>query len=225
VPPGGARLAIIMDDLGRDLASGKALVEIDVPVAFAIMPGNAKAAEVADLAHRHGREVLVHMPMEPRGFPGIDPGGDALLVGMQREEIEERVRGFLQRVPHAIGGNNHMGSRFTENPEGMQAVLGVLKESGMFFVDSVTSDRSVALSEARQSGVAAAGRDVFLDNEQDVERIVAEIRHLVRVARQQGEAIGICHPYPQTLEALRREAAAALRQSGVELVPVSRLVR
>lgn len=221
---GPARLSIIMDDLGRDLDSGNALLAIDVPVAFAIMPGNAQAAAVADLAHRHGREVLIHMPMEPRDYPAMNPGTDALLVRMNVEEVQERVRGFLDRVPHAVGGNNHMGSRFTEDPAGMQAVLAVLKESGLFFVDSMTSRGSIAVREARQAGVATAGRDVFLDNEQDVERIAAEIRHLVGVARRQGEAIGICHPYPETLEALRREADA-LKQSGVEIVPVSRLVR
>jgi polysaccharide deacetylase 2 family uncharacterized protein YibQ len=218
------RLAIVMDDLGLDVASGQALVAIDLPVTFAIMPGNPHAREVADLAHGHGREVLVHMPMEPQGYPAVNPGNDALLVRMERIEIEERVRRFLERVPHAVGGNNHMGSRFTESAEGMGAVMAVLKEADLFFLDSLTTAGSVGAEEARQAGVPAGVRDLFLDNEQDVHRIAAEIRHLVRVARRQGQAIGICHPYPETLEALRRETAA-LKESGVEVVPVSRLIR
>jgi polysaccharide deacetylase 2 family uncharacterized protein YibQ len=213
-----------MDDLGRDLASGRELAAIDLPVTFAVMPGNPHSREVAELAHQHGREVLVHMPMQPQGYPEINPGNDALLIDMDAEEIQTRVRGFLERVPHAVGGNNHMGSRFTESPEGMQAVMAILRESGLFFVDSVTSGRSVGIEEAVKAGVPAAARDVFLDNEQDVARIAAELRHLVRVAQRQGRAIGICHPYPETMEALRRETAT-LKESGVEIVPVSRLVR
>ena len=220
---GGGRVAIIMDDLGRDLETAKALLAIDLPVSFAILPSEAKAAQVANLAHRAGREVMIHIPMEPQSYPATNPGSDALLLGQSPEEIRARFQGFVERVPHAVGGNNHMGSRFTEYREGMAVVLAAMKEAGLFFVDSRTTGHSVALDEARRAGVPAAGRDVFLDNEQDVELIGREIRKLVVVARRQGQAVGICHPYPQTLEALRRQAPY-LRAQQVELVPVSRLL-
>lgn len=225
-PPSGkgaGRIAIIMDDLGRDLETAKALLAIDLPISFAILPGETRASQVAALAHRAGREVMIHIPMEPQNYPATNPGTDALLLGQSPEEIRARFQGFVERVPHAVGGNNHMGSRFTEYREGMAVVLAAMKDTGLFFVDSRTTAHSVALDEARQAGVPAAGRDVFLDNEQDVELIAREIRKLVVVARRQGQAVGICHPYPQTLEALRREASY-LRAQQVELVPVSRLV-
>ena len=225
LPPtkAGGRVAIIMDDLGRDLETASALLAIDLPVSFAILPGEARAVQVAELAHRAGREVLIHIPMEPQSYPATNPGSDALLLGQTPEEIRRRFQGFVERVPYAVGGNNHMGSRFTEYREGMEVVLAAMKEADLFFVDSRTTGHSVALTEARRAGVPAAGRDLFLDNVQDVELISREIRKLVVLAGRQGQAVGICHPYAQTLEALRREEPF-LRQQQVELVPVSRLL-
>jgi polysaccharide deacetylase 2 family uncharacterized protein YibQ len=220
--PGKPRLAIIMDDLGRDLGSARTLLGIDLPVTFAILPGEVHAARVARLAHQQGREVLIHIPMEPRSYPVVDPGDDALLVEQSPEEHRRRFQIFLQQVPHASGANNHMGSRFTEHAEGLATIFAEMKQAGLFFVDSVTSSKSVALTGARQAGLRAIGRDVFLDNVQDVERIAVEIRKLVALAEKHGQAVGICHPYPQTMEALRREAAF-LRER-VEVVAVSRLL-
>ena len=218
-----ARAAIIMDDLGRDLETARALLAIDLPVTFAILPGEAYAAQVATLAHRKGREVMIHIPMEPQSYPAINPGADALLLGQSPEEIRQRFQDFVERVPYAVGGNNHMGSRFTEYREGMEVVLAAMKEAGLFFVDSRTTAQSVAFAEARRAGVPAAARDLFLDNEQDVEQISREIRKLAVMAGRRGQAVGICHPYAQTLEALRREAPY-LKQQGIEIVPVSQLL-
>jgi hypothetical protein len=105
----------------------------------------------------------------------------------------------------------------------MEVVLAAMKETGLFFVDSRTTGHSVAFSEARRAGVPAAARDLFLDNEQDVEQISREIRKLAVLAGRKGQAVGICHPYEQTLEALRREAPY-LKQQGIEIVPVSQLL-
>lgn len=227
-PPAGpakarARAAIIMDDLGRDLETARDLLAIDLPVTFAILPGEAYAAKVATLAHRGGREVMIHIPMEPQSYPATNPGADALLLGQSTEEIRRRFQDFVERVPYAVGGNNHMGSRFTEYREGMEVVLAAMKETDLFFVDSRTTGHSVAYAEARRAGVPAAARDLFLDNEQDVEQISREIRKLAVLADRQGQAVGICHPYAQTLEALRREAPY-LKQQGIEIVPVSQLL-
>jgi polysaccharide deacetylase 2 family uncharacterized protein YibQ len=218
-----ARAAIIMDDLGRDLETARALLAIDLPVTFAILPGEAHAAEVATLAHRSGREVMIHIPMEPQSYPATNPGDDALLLGQSPEEIRRRFQEYVERVPFAVGGNNRMGSRFTEYREGMEVVLATMKASGLFFVDSRTTGQSLAFDEARRAGVPAAARDLFLDNEQDVGQISREIRKLAILAGRKGQAVGICHPYEQTLEALRREAPY-LKQQGIEIVPVSQLL-
>lgn len=223
-PPGsGGRVAIIMDDLGRDLASARELLAIDLGVTFAIIPQNEAAPQVAALAHARGREVIIHMPMEPQGYPRTNPGADALLLGQSNEDIRELVGSFRRRVPHAVGGNNHMGSRFTESREKMTVVLEELRKAGLFFVDSRTSNHSVAFETARELGVATARRDIFLDNVRSVSAIRGEIRRMARMAAKNGEALAICHPYPETLAALRAEADY-LRAQGISVVPASRLL-
>jgi hypothetical protein len=224
VPAGSpGRVAIIMDDLGRDLASARELLAIDLPVTFAVLPMESHSAEVAEMAHAGGREVLIHLPMQPQGYPDVDPGDAPLLVGQRPEDIRERIALYRQRVPQAVGGNNHMGSRFTEDRAGMAVVLEEMRQEGLFFVDSLTSGRSVAFDEARRQGIPAAERDLFLDNEREVGSIAREIRRLAELGRRQGGAVGICHPHPQTLQALRQEAAY-LRRQGIEVVPVSQLL-
>jgi hypothetical protein len=220
---GKPKMVIIMDDLGRDMVSAQALLDIDLPVTFAILPGTANASRVATLAHRRGREVLIHIPMEPRNFPDINPGHDALLVEHSKAEIRRRFQGYLDRIPYAVGGNNHMGSRFTEDREKMAMVLAEMKDAGLFFVDSLTTGRSVGFEEARKAGLPTVVRDVFLDNVQDVELISVEIRRLAALAARQGYAVGICHPYPQTLEALRR-ASGFLREQEIDMVPASQVL-
>jgi len=222
-PTGAGRVAIIVDDLGRDLATIRSLLAIDLPLSMAIIPGEPHAREAAELVSGAGHDLLIHIPMEPQGYPAVNPGDDALFVDQSRTEMKRRFQGYLKEVPNAIGGNNHMGSRFTEDRKGMTAVLDEMRGAGLFFIDSRTTGGSVGYDLARRLGVPTARRDVFLDNVQDEGLITVQIRKLARLARRRGSAIGICHPHPTTLAALRR-AAADFREAGVEVVPVSRLV-
>ena len=223
-PPGKiGRVAIIVDDLGRGLKQARQLLAIRQPVTFSILPGEPHAAEVARMAHAAGREVMLHAPMEPQGFPVVDPGDDALLVSYPDEELRERMNALLTRVPHAAGINNHMGSRFTEDERGMAVIMAVLRERRLFFVDSLTSGQSVGTTAARQAGVPILRRDVFLDNVAEVEPIVREIRRLADKARRNGGAVGICHPYPETLKALSQELPRLAGQ-GIEFVKVAELL-
>lgn len=219
----GPKVAIIMDDLGRGTHPAKVLLDIEQPVTFSILPGESHTRQVAAMAHAGKREVLLHVPMEPQGYPDVDPGGDALLVHFTEQEIVSRFDALLGQVPYAVGTNNHMGSRFTEDRQGMSAIMSVLHERGMFFVDSVTTGRSVGPEVAREQGVPVLKRDVFLDNVADVELIAIELRRLAKKAVRDGQAIGICHPYPETLQALQRELPK-LAADGILVVPVSSLL-
>jgi polysaccharide deacetylase 2 family uncharacterized protein YibQ len=218
------RVAIIVDDLGRGLKQARQLLAIRQLVSFAILPIETHAAEVARLAHEAGREVMLHTPMEPQGYPVIDPGDDALLVGYPDAELRQRMETLLARVPYVTGINNHMGSRFTEDERAMNVVMAVLRERRLFFVDSLTSGHSVGTATANQAGVPILRRDVFLDNVAEVEPIVRELRRLADKARRNGGAIGICHPYPETLKALQMELPKLAAQ-GVEFVTVAELLR
>jgi polysaccharide deacetylase 2 family uncharacterized protein YibQ len=218
------RVAIIMDDLGRGTEVARQLLAMGQPVTFAILPGEPHAAEVARMAHAAGREVMLHAPMEPQGYPVVDPGDDALLVSLSEEELRTQMLALLARVPHVAGANNHMGSRFTEDEPAMKVVMAVMRERGLFFVDSLTSSGSVGSETAQRAGVPVLRRDVFLDNVVEAGPIAREIKRLADKARSNGYAVGICHPYPETLQALR-QTLPKLAKEGIVFVRVSELLR
>ncbi|MCM2357488.1 MAG: divergent polysaccharide deacetylase family protein [Geobacteraceae bacterium] len=217
-------VAIIVDDMGSSMHEADQLLAINVPITFSIIPGLARVEGVAQAAHRKGGEVMVHIPMEPKGYRQKPFEKNGLLLELSDEEIEKRLEGFIRAVPHATGANNHMGSRFTEERGKMQTVLGVLKGKGMFFIDSKTTPVSVADRLAREMGVPVASRNVFLDNEQDVAAIRVQIEKLAAMAMRSGSAIGICHPHKATLQALAL-SLPALKAEGINFVYASALVR
>ena len=223
-PQNGPLVAIIVDDLGADLALMQAFLDLQLNITAAILPNVPHARAVAEMAHADGREVLLHIPMEPQNYPTIDPGENALLVALSPAEVQERLHSYLQTVPWVVGANNHMGSRFTESREGMRGVLQTLKDLGLFFVDSRTTANSVAIIEAKKIGIAHAGRDVFLDNDINEDDIRRQIRKLVEIAIAEGSAIGICHPHLETVAALKMEAPS-FAAAGVTLVAASALVQ
>jgi hypothetical protein len=126
-------------------------------------------------------------------------------------------------VPHARGVNNHMGSLLTSDQPAMRRVLGLLKERRLFFVDSKTSVDTVAHAVARALKIKTALRDVFLDDVQTYEHTSAQLRRLVDIARQNGKALAIGHPFPSTIAALR-DSVPWLKQQKVEMVFVSAIL-
>jgi polysaccharide deacetylase 2 family uncharacterized protein YibQ len=219
----GPVVTIIMDDIGRSLSKVSQLLEMEQPVTLAILPSTTFAAESASRAHEAGREVMVHIPMEPQGYPATEPGSDALLLEHSGEEVVRRLEDMFRRVPYAVGGNNHMGSRYTEYAEGMAVVGEYMKGKGLFFVDSRTTGNTIAAETMQDIRVPVISRNVFLDNHQDVEKIRQEIRRLGAMAKRNGAAVGICHPYTETLEALRLELPQQ-KKDGVRFVTVAEMI-
>ncbi len=216
----GARVAILFDDLGRSLGEVEELEALGVPLAYAVLPFETRTAAVAAELRRRGAEVLCHLPMEPKN--GANPGPGALTRAMDRKGLAEATRRALDAVPGAVGVNNHMGSGITADPARMRAILSVVADRGLFFVDSRTSPDSVGYRVALDLGVPAAERRVFLDVDPGPAAVAAQFSRLLDEARQRGAAIAIGHPYPTTLEVLARELPRA-RAAGYEFVPVSYL--
>jgi polysaccharide deacetylase 2 family uncharacterized protein YibQ len=221
---GSAQLAIIIDDMGSSLVEARSLAAIKVPITFAIIPGLKVDSEVASFAASQHIETMIHMPMQSKGWPARRLEANGLLVGMATDELQERMNGYIKRIPNAIGANNHMGSEFTEQEEKMTAVMQILKKNGLFFIDSVTSSASVGGKVAGRLGVKTARRNVFLDNEQERGYIMGQLEQAVRQARKNGTAIAICHPHHETIAALAA-ALPGLEKQGITLVPASRLVK
>lgn len=215
------RLVIIVDDLGQDLVAAQSLVALDIPVVFSILPYTPKAQATAQIAHRAGRDVLVHLPCEPHGFPHPNSGPGTLMASMDPARIEALVDEAFSRVPHAIGANNHMGSRFTEDYVGVAAMLEALRQRGKIFVDSATTPKSAVPAVCRDANLPYLRRTTFLDNVASTSAILAQLRKAEVLAQKKGTAIAIGHPYPQTLRAL--SLWARQRVKGVQVVSLSHL--
>jgi polysaccharide deacetylase 2 family uncharacterized protein YibQ len=216
------KIAIIIDDLGYDSDMAVSFIQLDLPLSFSVLPLAPFTEIVLETLDRKRRAVMLHLPMEPKDYPTVDPGPGALLLSMDEHEIRERIRQDLSEVPESLGVNNHMGSSFTENPEKMRVVLEELKKRNLFYVDSRTSNATVGFELARKMGIPTGKRSVFLDNELTSKAMKIQMDRLFSIARQRGAAIGIAHPHPETLKALK-EFLPTLRTE-FQMVPVSELL-
>ncbi|MDY0211388.1 MAG: divergent polysaccharide deacetylase family protein [Desulfuromonadaceae bacterium] len=217
------QVAIIMDDLGASINKATLVATLDIPVTMSIIPTLGHARETMHVAARHAREIMIHIPMEPLNYPYPDPGDMALMSNMSDAEIKNIIADFLHMLPYATGSNNHMGSAFTQHPHQMSVALELIAERGMFFIDSLTSPSSIGALEAARMHIPTATRDVFLDNDRDVAKITVQLTQLLQIAQKNGSAIGICHPYPETITALRKLSKLA-EQHGVAVVKVAELL-
>ncbi|NIA26984.1 MAG: divergent polysaccharide deacetylase family protein [Desulfobulbaceae bacterium] len=217
------RIAIIIDDLGYQLAAGRRAIDLPGPLAFAVLPQTPKGELLATIAHDKGKEVLLHLPLEPVEYSGpAEPGG--ILLDMSRATFRNTFAGAIESVPFAIGVSSHRGSLLTRHPGHMAWLMEeLLDRDNLFFVDSYTTHESVALKVAAEAGVAATKRDVFLDHDRSADAVSREFERLKSLARQSGQAVGIGHPYPATLDFLEREIPK-LEKQGYKLVSISQML-
>ncbi|MGH9561741.1 MAG: divergent polysaccharide deacetylase family protein, partial [Terracidiphilus sp.] len=157
------RLAIIIDDLGNDLSSGRSVISLPFPLTVSVLPHLPFSTELADKAYGSGDQVLLHLPMQPKS-PRIQAEQSELRIGMDARQVRSALANMLDTVPHVVGVNNHEGSRATSDPALMEALMPALRERGLFFIDSRTAPTTVAYDAAERAGIAAASRKVFLDD-------------------------------------------------------------
>ena len=217
------RIAIIIDDLGYALSLGQRVTELPGPVACAVLPATPRGKALAMAANAAGKEVLLHLPLEAlREKAPLEPG--RISLDMSRSEFARVFAADLQSVPHAIGVNSHRGSLLTQHPGHMSWLMEEINARGnLFFVDSYTTHQSVALKLAYESGVPAVKRDVFLDPDESPETVAREFGRLKKIARQNGMAVGIGHPFIATIELLERELPQ-LADEGIELISISEFI-
>ncbi len=196
------RIALIIDDIGVAYCHARPFLELGVPMTFAILPRLPKTHDLAIEIHGQGHEIMLHQPMEPFQSD-IDPGPGALYVGDGLNRIANTMEENISDVPFARGVNNHMGSRFTACQREMTEVLEVVKNKHLFFVDSLTTNRSKAYGTAKTLEITTARRDIFLDNRHEESAILFQLHKLKRIALKHGRAIGIGHPFPETARALK----------------------
>lgn len=217
------QIALIIDDIGFNLKRAERFLEAEIPITFSILPRVCWSEESALALHDRGQEIMLHQPMEPFSSE-VDPGPGAIFVNDHPERIHQVVAENIATLPHVTGVNNHMGSRYTQQPQKMGQALDVIRNQGLFFVDSVTSGHSTAYACARQMGVSTKRRDLFLDNQQDVASVHRQLNRLRHRAMIHGSAIGIGHPHPSTAEAIMRYKDSP-EGRGLTFVHVSQLLQ
>lgn len=220
---GRPMIAVVIDDLGVDRRRSEKVIPLRAPLTLAWMTYAEDLPRLTQAARARGHELMVHVPMQPQG-ESWDPGPDVLEVGVQPEENRRRLDWGLNRFDGFVGINNHMGSRYTSDRVGMRVVMEELKKRGLMFLDSVTTEKSVAPELAKSYGVPFAARNVFIDNEQSVSAVLAQLQKAEAYARKHGAAIAIGHPHDSTIEALK-EWLPGLDAKGFVLVPVSAVVK
>lgn len=217
------RVAIVIDDIGYDLSQVDELLKIRAPLTFAVLPHCQHSQEAAERIHRAGKEVLLHLPMEPLS-PEKNPGKGVLLSGMSRDDIRRVLEEDLADVPYAVGANNHMGSRFMEDESGLRVLFGILEEKGIFFVDSLTTGRSRGRAAAVDTGIPFIARDIFIDGGDKHDTSSEDFLKAVKMNGSREGVVVIGHPYPSTIDTVR-VSIEKLREEGLEVVPVSKLVK
>ena len=215
-------VALIIDDLGYDKKIAQKFAQLDLVLTFSILPHSPFQQKIARLARSKGLEIMIHMPMEPVEYPQVNPGPGTLLISMSPDELIEQLDQNLNTLPSVKGVNNHMGSRMTSESTQMYQIFSVLKKRGLFFIDSRTTAESLCEPSARLFQVPFAQRDVFIDHHLKPDFIRNQIKELIRIAKKNGEAVGIMHPHSTTLKILKEMIPDLKGQ--IRLVPASKVV-
>ncbi len=212
------RIVIIIDDLGPSKRRGHDAIELPGNLTYAVIPFTAHGRELAEAAHDAGKEVMLHAPMSTLEVTPLGEGG--LTPELSRKEFHETLAAALDDVPHVRGVNNHMGSDLTRRRQQMAWLMGELRWQELYFVDSRTNKETVAATVAGEFNVPHLSRHVFLDNVRTAEAIGERFAVLLEKAQEEGLAVAIGHPYPETI-AFLNEALPLLHEQGIELVAVS----
>lgn len=219
--PSLPKIAIIIDDIGYNLPQGERATELKGAVTLAVLPKTPGSKMLAQKGFKNGKEIMLHAPMSNTNHFDLGPG--ALTEQLSKKAFIQTLNSNIASIPHVQGVNNHMGSFLTTQKKQMAWVMQELAKKQLYFIDSFTHPHSLAFHMAKRFNLAAGKRDVFLDNDANEKAIEQAFQLLIKRAHQQGFAIAIGHPYPETMNVLERELAK-LKQYNVQLLPVSKLI-
>ena len=216
-------IGIVIDDFGyRNDEISDGFLELDARLTYAIIPGHRYSTSFGEKAVESGHEVIVHMPMENTGKT-YGEEEFVLMTAMDNETIQRRLNSAIEEIPTAIGMNNHQGSKASADQNIMSNVAKVIKERGLFFLDSRTTIETIGETTMEVFGVPTARRNIFLDNEDDEEKIEKQLMKLVKRSEEVGSAIGIGHVKPKTLNVLS-DQIPKLKKKGYKFEFVSNML-
>lgn len=225
------KLAIIIDDFGLNRSGIEDMMTIKRHMTFAIMPFLRYSKQDAATAHSKGYEVIVHLPMQSQkvdnpGWLGPKP----IKVNISDKEVEKIVVDSFNAIPYSSGVNIHMGALASGNKRIVTDVMKVVKKKGLYFVDSVTSHRTICRSVAKSIGVRFTERDVFLEGTSENKTkayIKKQLEKAGNIALKNGYSVAIGHVGSAggkvTVQAIK-EMIPQLEGKGIKLVYISELL-
>jgi len=219
------KLAIVIDDFGNNMQGSEEILNLPLPLTIAVMPFMPTTKQDAELAHKNGKEVIIHLPMEANRGKASWLGPGAILSHLSDEEIKQRVEAAIADVPHAVGMNNHMGSKITQNKHIMRIILSVCKEHNLYYLDSKTSDKSIVAEVSEELGIPYIKNDIFLDHHYDQLYISRQMQQVLNMVKIQTRTVAIGHVGPPgryTSQALY-DAISELTKS-TEVVPLTTII-
>lgn len=214
-------IAVVIDDMGISAKRTADISSLKAPITSSFLTYANNLDKQIKASINAGHEIMVHVPMEAQTNKDVAP--DVLTTKMTVPEIKNNLKKMLAKFKNVKGANNHMGSRLTEDKERMVAIMEVLKENNMFFLDSKTSAKSQAEVAAQNVGIGYDHRHVFIDNNNDKQYILGQLQKAENVAKKHGYAIAIGHPKSQTYEALK-EWLPSLREKKIKLKKLSEII-
>jgi len=197
-------IVLVIDDFGyRNDNISDGFLNLSIPITCAIIPGHTASKKFAEKAVSYGKEVIIHMPMESENY---SPGEDEykLLISMTSELLENKLIQAFESLPEAIGMNNHQGSKATSDSKTMTVLASVLKDRGKYFIDSRTSSLTIGEKTMISFGVPTARRNIFLDNNNDLDKIEEQMNKLANSAKKNGFAVGLGHARKNTLAVIEK---------------------
>jgi polysaccharide deacetylase 2 family uncharacterized protein YibQ len=223
--PMSRQIAVVIDDFGNSMQGTEQMLQLPIKLTVAVMPFLPTTKQDAEAAHAKGHDVIVHLPMEPVRGPSSWLGPGAITTNLKDEEIRKRVEAAIADVPHAIGMNNHMGSKATADKRVMRIVLQVCKDKGLFFLDSRTSYKTVVPKVAQEVGVITLHNDVFLDDIYTQNHVLRQINVMKKFLTHNDRCIVIGHVGPPGLytSGVLKSAIPELQHSAT-FVPITQVL-
>lgn len=215
-------IAVVIDDMGIAKKRTADIISLQAPLTASFLTYGADLDNQVNAAKKAGMEIMLHAPMEPYSNADIAP--DVLTTKMSNDEVRQGLEQMLAKFSDVKGMNNHMGSKFTEDKEKMQVVMEVLKEKDLFFLDSKTTSHSVGKELAQKNGVSYATRHVFIDNKNQVDYILNQLKIAEKIAKRNGYAVAIGHPKSGTYEALK-QWLPSLKEKKIKILHMGDIVK
>jgi polysaccharide deacetylase 2 family uncharacterized protein YibQ len=216
------KIAVILDDWGYSDRNFPYFASIKDVFTISVLPGLKFSSAAAEAAYKYKKGIMLHLPMQPEKKVPMEK--ITILANMDKQQVVSIVDTQMTKIPHLTGVNNHEGSLVTAKKDIITPVLEVLRDRNLFFIDSMTTPKTVAYKTAQELGMRWAKRDIFIDNKKEAAYIEAQLKQVAKLAKSRGWVIAIGHDDPVTIAALAR-VMPQLAEEGYEFVYPAELLQ